>query len=266
MSTRESGEPEPARPGCLILHGLGGGLYELGRLPDVIREAGFLVDAPILPGHRVTGPKMPDSRWQDWFETARHAHDALASSTSGPVLVLGFSTGGTLALRLALETRLAGLILLAPFLAIRYSRLVPVRPLSYLRHLSRMVPWLPRRSPPIRDKAMKRWASAQDRFTTFNLRATVSALELIEIVRPRVGEITVPTLIQQGTRDSVVEPSHAAWLHAHLGADEGSKTLRWYIRSDHLLALDRQRAEVEADLLAHLSGMIRPLDRGPDPL
>src|SRR3954464_15959048 len=36
---------------CLLLHGLGGSPYELGRLPEALREAGFLASAPTLTGH-----------------------------------------------------------------------------------------------------------------------------------------------------------------------------------------------------------------------
>jgi carboxylesterase len=239
-------------------------VFELGRLPEAARGAGFVVTTPTLPGHEgAAGGRMPDSRWEDWIATVRREHDELAASTGGPVVVLGFSTGGTLALRLALERTLAGLVLLAPFLAIRYSPLVPLRPLSYLRHLARAMPHLPRRPPPIRDAGMRRWASSQGRFSSFNMQATVSALELIETVTPRVGEITARALIQQGRRDSVVEPASARWLHTHLGAQKSQNChheLIWYDQSDHLLALDGDRAKVETDMLAFLSSLNGSLD------
>jgi carboxylesterase len=265
MGTRPTGDAEGAGPpdmqraqplGCLLLHGLGGGPYELGRLPEALREAGFLVNAPTLPGHEGPGPRMPDSRWEDWLETAHRAYEELVTSVGRPAVVLGFSTGGTLGLRLALEARLAGLVLLAPFMAIRYSGLVPLRPVSYVRRLARLVPQLPRRPPAVRDAKMRLWAARQDRFKTFSLGATVSALELIESVTPRVKEIAVPCLIQQGKLDTVVEPANAAWLLKHLGSER--KRLAWYARSDHLLALDRQRSVVESDVLEFLSTLAHP--------
>ena len=93
-----------------------------------------------------------------------------------------------------------------PFLAIRYSGLIPLRPASYLRQPREAHPDLPRRPPAVRDPVMRRWASSHDGFRTFNLQATISALELIDEVRPLVGEITTPTLIIQGRLDTVVEP------------------------------------------------------------
>ena len=86
---------------------------------------------------------------------------------------------------------------------------------------------------------MRRWASSHDGFRTFNLQATISALELIDEVRPLVGEITTPTLIIQGRLDTVVEPFNARWLYSQLGAT--TKALISLPRSDHLVALDRDR-------------------------
>ena len=54
-----------------------------------------------------------------------------------------------------------------------------------------------------------------------------------------VSDITTPTLIIQGRRDTVVEPRKAAWLHDHLGSTR--KALVVLPRSDHLVALDRDR-------------------------
>ena len=66
----------------------------------------------------------------------------------------------------------------------------------------------------------------------------------------------MPCLIQQGRLDTVVEPANAAWLHNHLGSAQ--KRFAWYARSDHLLALDRQRSEVESELLGFLASLARP--------
>src|SRR5262245_48016200 len=80
----------PARTlGCLVLHRLGGGPYELGRLPEALREAGFVVDAPVLPGHEGPGPRMPDSRWEDWLAAAHRAFEELVDTAGGTAVVLG---------------------------------------------------------------------------------------------------------------------------------------------------------------------------------
>src|SRR5271166_1709520 len=144
---------------CLILHGLGGGPYELGPLIAALESASLVVAAPVLPGHEGPGPTMPSSKWSDWAATAEAAFDELAAA-GGPVAVIGFSTGGTLALYLASRKAVARQVLMAPFLAIRYTGLIPLRPASYLRHLAQLIPDLPRRPPAVRDPEMKRWSES----------------------------------------------------------------------------------------------------------
>ena len=158
----ESGPAADHRaPSCLVLHGLGGGPYEVTPLIDAIRDSGIDVMAPVLPGHEGPGPVMPASNWRDWAATAETSFDELAAG-GGPVAVLGFSTGATLALHLATRRPVDRLVLMAPFLAIRYTGLIPLRPASYLRHLAQMFPDIPRRPPAVRDPEMRRRASQSD--------------------------------------------------------------------------------------------------------
>jgi carboxylesterase len=240
----------------LVLHGLGGGTHELQPLIEALESAGMRVLAPIMPGHDGPGEIMPRSSWPEWMAAVLEAYDLLAAE-GAPVAVVGFSTGGTLALSLASRRPVARLVLLAPFLAIRYSGLFPVRAATYLRALAYVMPNLPRRAPAVRDPEMRRIAAAAERYRTFNVHAALSAVELIDQVKAIVPEITTPTLIIQGKLDSVVEPGNASWLLDHLGSTE--KSLVMLPRSDHLVALDRERERAIAlslDFLLGRSGIV----------
>ncbi|MFO0956495.1 MAG: alpha/beta fold hydrolase [Isosphaeraceae bacterium] len=229
---------------CLALHGLGGGPYEFGDLLDRLRGRSIEVRAPVLPGHEGPGPFMGRAGWPEWTGLASEAFESLAR-IGRPVSVLGFSTGATLALWLASRYPVDRLVLMAPFLGVRHLARLPVPTDRYLRGIARILPHVPRRTPAVRDRIGRRAIREAEAFRTFSLRATVSALELIQQVKPTVPSIRTPTLILQGRHDSVVDPAGASWLYDHLGSPR--KQLRWLERSDHLIALDHDR-EAAADL------------------
>ena len=172
------------------------------------------------------------------------------TSVDAPAAVVGFSTGAMIALHLASRRKVDRLVLLAPFLAIRHTGRLPFHPSILLRVVARWVPEIPRRGAAVRDPEMRGWASGHDRFRTFNLHATLSALELIEEVKGLLETIDAPVLIVQGRLDSIVEPSGEAWLHGRLKA--GRSRLIELPRSDHLVALDRERNAMIDEVLRFL--------------
>ena len=94
-------------PICLALHGLGGTPEEL-RLPlAAIRAAGVTTEAPLLPGHGSTEAAYLASCYADWRALALERYRALCAR--GPVLLLGYSLGGLLALEAVRRAVLGGL-------------------------------------------------------------------------------------------------------------------------------------------------------------
>jgi carboxylesterase len=251
--------PKPPDPpgACLLLHGLGGGPYESAPLFDAIEGAGLPVDAPTYPGHGGPGPHMPRSTWPEWFEVVVDCFDRLAERY-GKVAVVGFSTGGTLALHLAANRPVDRLGLMAPFLAVRRRWYYGLPPEFYLGTLGRVVRRLPRRKSAVTDPLLRAEVERQIAFRTFSLDAARSAVELIRIVRREAPGITAPTLIVQSRRDSIVDPLGARWLSHHLGTPEDRLRVVWLDRSDHLLAIDVEREAVIREVFGLLG-----LDPGP---
>jgi carboxylesterase len=226
---------------CLLLHGLGGGAYEMQLIGEYLHSKGLSVQAINYPGHDRPSAKMPASSWQDWYGHIRRTYESLASHYDD-VHVIGFSTGCPLALHLATEFPIKKLVLLSPFFAIRREWFYLLPPEAYLYSLGRLIDDVPRRSLPIRDQQMRSHAEKAAYFRTFNLPSVRSAFELIDQVKVRLPEICVPTLTIQSPRDSVVDPSGAIFLYDHLGSP--TKKLHWLKHSDHAIALDSEREEV----------------------
>lgn len=116
---------------ALLLHGFPGTPAEMRPFADLLSSRGWAVAAPLLPGFGADLGKLPRISYQAWLHVARAELRALRSEYE-QVIVVGNSMGGALAVRLAAENTVDGLILIAPFWKLEGTawRLIPV--LRYL--------------------------------------------------------------------------------------------------------------------------------------
>jgi alpha-beta hydrolase superfamily lysophospholipase len=126
-------EPAGAPQGVVVLlHGLTDSPYSLRHVAQRYRERGFVAIGPRLPGHGTVPGGLTAARWQDWMAATRLAlREARARVPApAPLHVVGFSNGGALALKHALDAiedprlpRADHLILLTPMIGVtRYAR------------------------------------------------------------------------------------------------------------------------------------------------
>ncbi len=231
---------------CLLLHGLGGGVYQLRWLAQYLHQQGLTVQGINFPGHGIPVEEMPPSVWPQWYEHSRLAYEQLIERY-GRVSLLGFSTGCVVALYLAHQMAAQQraperLVLLSPFMAIKRLWFTGLPLEVYVKALGGIVKQVPRRRLAIGDPKIRMRAETVDRTRTFNLISVQSAVQLIERVKTLLPEITIPTLMIQSTQDSVVDPPGAQYLYDQLGSE--AKVLHWLHNSDHIIQMDREREQV----------------------
>jgi len=90
------------RKGCLVIHGLTGTPETMKPLTDDLIEAGFKVDAPLLPGHGTSIKDLARVSFLDWWDSVLNAYHSLKKEADS-ISVVGLSLGSLLALRLAIE-------------------------------------------------------------------------------------------------------------------------------------------------------------------
>ncbi len=239
---------------CLLLHGLGGGSYEMSLLGESLYSRGLSVEAIHYPGHDQPAERMPASTWPEWFAHASATYQALAR-TYKQICLVGFSTGCPLALHLAASVPVTKMVLLSPYVSVRYEWFYLLPPEAYLYSIGWLIEDIPRLKLPIFDDALRAAAESVAYFRTFNLSTVRSAIDLIERVKTELPAIRTPTLIIQSRKDSVVDPSGAEYIYQHLGSSD--KQLRWLTNSDHIVTLDFERDVVFAEVGAFLADSTR---------
>jgi alpha-beta hydrolase superfamily lysophospholipase len=89
----------------VLLHGLTDAPYSLRHIARHYRDRGFVAIGIRLPGHGTVPAGLTDAGWKDWMAATRLAmREAVRIvGPSKPIHIIGFSNGGALALKYALD-------------------------------------------------------------------------------------------------------------------------------------------------------------------
>jgi alpha-beta hydrolase superfamily lysophospholipase len=145
---------EPAGPPAgvaVLLHGLTDAPFSLRHLAEAYRARGFLAIGMRMPGHGTVPAGLTDAVWEDWMAATRLAvREARARVPSGPLHLVGYSNGGALALKHALDAiedpRLAQaerILLLSPMVGVTaFARFAGIAALPALLPRFAKTAWL----------------------------------------------------------------------------------------------------------------------------
>jgi len=215
------------KPAALLIHGFPGTPAEMRPLADILNQAGWTVQGLLLPGFGPQIDTLFERRSQEWIDAA---HTALATlrDKHDPVLLIGYSLGGAIALNVATMCTPSGLILLAPFWRVG----------NWFHHilwypLKRLFPWFQPfkaadfSNPRVR-QAIAGLLPEVDLDSTViqqalrDLRVPARLLDQVfEIGRSAkqaASQLTAPTLIIQGKQDEAVKPKFTRQLLQHIPA------------------------------------------------
>jgi alpha-beta hydrolase superfamily lysophospholipase len=116
----------PPAGAVVLLHGLTDTPYSLRHVARAYRARGWVAIGIRLPGHGTVPSGLSDVDWEDWSEATRLAvREARRRAPQGPLHLVGFSNGGALAMKYALDAlsdktlaRPDRLVLISPMIGI----------------------------------------------------------------------------------------------------------------------------------------------------
>lgn len=236
-------------PGALLLHGFTATPECMESLAAPLEEAGFLVKAPLLPGHGTHWKDLLQIRWEDWYEAVSESFQELQREAD-PVCVAGLSLGGLLGLMLASQFPVHRLALLAT-------------PVFFKGFLSRMILPIIARTP-LKDiyRYQRKWLGAaitdpwgKRHFKSYDEMPIASIWEIVRLqktIRQRLPKITVPTLILHSPHDITAPYENMAFLEKQLG----SKIIQTVSleRSNHVLTMDYEKNLVAKEVVDFFGG------------
>lgn len=204
--------------GLLLIHGYMAAPEEVKSLAEYINRLGLKVYVPRLKGHGTSPEDLANRKYDDWIDSVESGY-AIISSLCNHVIVGGFSTGAGLALELVSRVPdIKGVFAVNPPMKLQdfSSRFVPAVD-AWNSIMKKM-----------RLKSMaKEFVENKSEHPHINyLRNPVSGIRelerLMEKVKTKLGDITIPALIVQGRNDPIVNPEGSKEIYEELGSIDKS--------------------------------------------
>lgn len=235
--------PKQIRGGVLLIHGMTDSPYSMRNLARLFEQHGYYALVLRMPGHGTIPAGLTRVQWQDWLAAVRVGARQVRARAGGrqPFFIVGYSSGGALALKYALDAatdenlpRPDRLVLLSPMIGV--SRLAGM---SRLLGLLADVPYFEKSA----------WLDVQPeynpfKYNSFPVNGGVQSYRLTSAVQAQILEMKSagtlarlpPILSFQSVIDSTVDTGavvHA--LYDQLPAN-GSELVLFDINRDSTLA------------------------------
>ena len=245
--------PPSPRGVLLLCHGLGEHAGRYGNVVEAVVPDGWAVYGLDQRGHGLSGGRRAHiERYADLltdFDVFRRT--VVGRHPDLPVVLLGHSMGGQIALAYALDHQddLAGLVLSAPALA---GDVVPKPVVPLLRALGRVAPRLRPAGIDVtkisKDPAVVA-AYQADPLVHHGKPTLALGLGIVgqfAVLPERARDLTLPLLLQHGSLDALTDPAGTRLLSDTAGSAD--KTVLWYDGLWHEIYNEPERARPLADL------------------
>ena len=201
--------------GVLLIHGLLASPAELRVYGEYLVKQGYTVLGVRLKGHGTSPYALRDQRWEDWYGCVQRGFNILKVYCQR-IFVVGFSTGGALALKLAAEhyPEMVGVVAVSVPLKFVNPAFMLV---SLLHGTNKLVGWVSAY------EGVKPFIDNEPDHPNINYRnVPVRALYELRLLIAQLGgllsQIRIPVLIMYGDEDPIVSPKGAPVIMDKLGS------------------------------------------------
>jgi esterase/lipase/1-acyl-sn-glycerol-3-phosphate acyltransferase len=205
------------RHGVLLVHGFLATPAEVRSLGDKYHTLGFTVLGIRLKGHGTSPWDLRERSWRDWYASVERGLDILRDLCP-QVSVVGFSTGGALALLLASRRpgELAASVAVCAPIKFRNKNLRFV-PLMY--GANKIVRWLSKYEGvmPFRQNESEH---PDINYRNIPIRSLYELTRLVANLKGEIDGVSCPVCIVQATQDMVVDPISATIAYELVNTDD----------------------------------------------
>ena len=220
--------PERYKAGIVLVHGYLAAPLEVRALADYLYKKGYVVYGVRLRGHGTAPEDLAQTVWKDWYESVNRGY-VIVKTLTDRIVLGGFSTGGCLALM--------GAGLKGPKIQAAFSINAPLKLRQFTAKLAPSVVSMTGLLKKIKGSPTG-WEyvqnSPENEHINYSRNPLTGIRELgyaMDAMEDCLAHIRVPTLVIQGSRDPVVDPSSGPDIFEKIGTP--LKELSVFERDNH---------------------------------
>jgi carboxylesterase len=209
--------------GILLIHGWTSPPTELLPLAKYLNSLGYTVHAPLLRGHGTEPEDLKGVTWQDWLKDSQEALRELKKQTSR-IFVGGISMGGNLAMLLAKDRSVAGIISFGAPIRFHLHRLAK----SGLFFIGMAKTYRKKYFPPW----VKKKRGIRPAYPYYPVASAKEIMRLAKATEKFLSKVSKPILIMQAKRDYLVSRQSPRIIHN--GVKSEVKEIYWVENAYHV--------------------------------
>lgn len=226
----------------LLLHGFTGSSADVRMLGRFLEKKGYTTLAPHYKGHGVEPEELITTSPADWWLDVQNAYQQLKDAGYQEIAVAGLSLGGVMALNVAANYPVKGIITMCSPMTMRTTDIMFEGVLKYARDYKKFEgkeqPQIEAEVALIAEKGMPSLSQLR---------------EFIAQTRKEIDMIYAPILVVQAKNDEVIDIDSANIIYNEIESLE--KYIKWYENSRHVITLDQEKDQLHEDIYRFLESL-----------
>lgn len=236
-------EAEGADTGIILLHAYTGSPLDMNFLARKLHRLGYSVLCPVFAGHGTDEiTNLFKGNTQLWAEETSRAVAWMQAKGFKDIFIFGLSMGGVFATWALTQSRFSlrgGGVFNSPVIC---SQEIDIS-VPFMTIAENVWQW--RHDQP--------FAEVKVEILADHFRQMADLTQFKEDLRPHIAEITKPFFIAQSAQDELINPEDAKLLARTLA--NADVTYKWYPENTHVITVNRNRQQFEADVIDFLQGL-----------